>query len=102
MTEDETILMSMRMFVDLGLMKNLHIPENLMWKFLLTVKKNYRPVIYHNWRHAFNVAQSVFTMMTTGNMASWFTDLELFVLIVACLCHDLDHRGTNNTFQTKT
>ena len=41
-------------------------------------------------------------MMTTGIMASWFTDLELFVLIVACLCHDLDHRGTNNTFQTKT
>lgn len=23
-------------------------------------------------------------------------------LIVACLCHDLDHRGTNNSFQIKT
>lgn len=23
-------------------------------------------------------------------------------LLVACLCHDLDHRGTNNAFQTKT
>lgn len=23
-------------------------------------------------------------------------------LLVACLCHDLDHRGTNNSFQTKT
>ena len=23
-------------------------------------------------------------------------------LLVACLSHDLDHRGTNNQFQTKT
>ena len=29
-------------------------------------------------------------------------DLEIFGLLVACLCHDLDHRGTNNAFQTKT
>lgn len=30
------------------------------------------------------------------------TDLEILGLLVACLCHDLDHRGTNNSFQTKT
>ena len=27
--------------------------------------------------------------------------LQVFGLIVACLCHDLDHRGTNNAFQSK-
>ncbi len=26
---------------------------------------------------------------------------QIFGLLVACLCHDLDHRGTNNAFQTK-
>ena len=26
---------------------------------------------------------------------------KIFGLLVACLCHDLDHRGTNNAFQTK-
>lgn len=30
------------------------------------------------------------------------TDLEILGLLVACLCHDLDHRGTNNAFQMKT
>lgn len=30
------------------------------------------------------------------------TELEILGLLVACLCHDLDHRGTNNAFQTKT
>lgn len=28
-------------------------------------------------------------------------DLEKLALLVACLCHDLDHRGTNNAFQSK-
>ena len=27
---------------------------------------------------------------------------QILGLLVACLCHDLDHRGTNNAFQTKT
>ena len=26
---------------------------------------------------------------------------QVFGLLVACLCHDLDHRGTNNAFQSK-
>ncbi|XP_015761877.1 PREDICTED: cGMP-specific 3',5'-cyclic phosphodiesterase-like [Acropora digitifera] len=44
----------------------------------------------------------MFTMLTTGNMRRFFCDLEVFALVVACYCHDLDHRGTNNAFQTKT
>lgn len=28
-------------------------------------------------------------------------ELDTFGLLVACLCHDLDHRGTNNAFQLK-
>lgn len=35
-------------------------------------------------------------------MRKFFSDLEVFALLVACYCHDLDHRGTNNAFQTKT
>lgn len=40
--------------------------------------------------------------MKTGKMERFMHDLEIFGLLVACLCHDLDHRGTNNAFQTKT
>lgn len=34
-------------------------------------------------------------------MGQLLTELERLALMVACLCHDLDHRGTNNSFQTK-
>lgn len=33
-----------------------------------------------------------------GNL---FSPEEQFALLVACLSHDLDHRGTNNSFQIK-
>ena len=34
-------------------------------------------------------------------MNNYMSNLECLGLIVGCLCHDLDHRGTNNAFQTK-
>ena len=34
-------------------------------------------------------------------MNKFMSNLECLGLIVGCLCHDLDHRGTNNAFQTK-
>ena len=44
---------------------------------MLSVKKNYRPVKYHNWRHALNVAQTMFAMLKTGKMERFMTDLEV-------------------------
>lgn len=48
------------------------------------------------------MAQTMFAMLKTGKMERFMTDLDILGLLVACLCHDLDHRGTNNAFQTKT
>lgn len=30
-----------------------------------------------------------------------FGEIECLALMIACVCHDLDHRGTNNSFQIK-
>ena len=38
-------------------------PLQVLCRWVLTVKKNYRPVTYHNWRHAFNVAQMMFAIL---------------------------------------
>ena len=34
-------------------------------------------------------------------MKQYMTKLEWLALLVGCLCHDVDHRGTNNAFQEK-
>lgn len=42
-----------------------------------------------------------FFILQSGQMDNILTETEKLALIIACLCHDLDHRGTNNQFQIK-
>ncbi|KAJ8687827.1 hypothetical protein QAD02_023621 [Eretmocerus hayati] len=102
LTDDDTCKATIQMFKSCDLINKFHIPYDVLCRWILSVKKNYRPVKYHNWRHALNVAQMMFAVLKTGKMEQFMTDIEILGLLVACLCHDLDHRGTNNAFQTKT
>ena len=102
LNDDETLQAALRMFVDLDFTGRFHIEYNVLCRWLVSVRKNYRPVAYHNWRHAFNVAQMMFAILHNTQWWKKLGELECLSLIIACLCHDLDHRGTNNAFQIKT
>ncbi|ENN78871.1 hypothetical protein YQE_04660, partial [Dendroctonus ponderosae] len=75
-------------------------------EFILTVRKCYRPNPYHNWEHAFNVAHCMYNILLRNK--SLFTNVEVHMLryikalIIACVCHDLDHGGYTNNFLQKT
>ncbi|XP_067249155.1 dual 3',5'-cyclic-AMP and -GMP phosphodiesterase 11A [Chanodichthys erythropterus] len=99
---DAMITASLRMFLELGVVQKFKIDYEVLCRWLLTVRKNYRTVAYHNWRHAFNVSQCMFVMITTAGFQEVLTDSEILALMVGCFCHDLDHRGTNNAFQAKS
>ncbi|XP_077473411.1 dual 3',5'-cyclic-AMP and -GMP phosphodiesterase 11A isoform X2 [Stigmatopora argus] len=99
---DAMITAALRMFMELGMVPKFKIDYETLCRWLLTVRKNYRMVLYHNWRHAFNVCQCMFAMLTTAGFQETLTEVEILALIVGCVCHDLDHRGTNNAFQAKT
>uniref|UniRef100_A0A2M4CSB8 Phosphodiesterase n=1 Tax=Anopheles darlingi TaxID=43151 RepID=A0A2M4CSB8_ANODA len=99
--DDHTLKACIRMFLDLDLVERFHIEYEVLCRWLLSVKKNYRNVTYHNWRHAFNVTQMMFAILTSTQWWKIFGEIECLGLIIACLCHDLDHRGTNNSFQIK-
>ncbi|XP_074599710.1 cGMP-specific 3',5'-cyclic phosphodiesterase-like isoform X2 [Brevipalpus obovatus] len=101
LTETDTCLATLRMFMEFNLINKFHIPFKVLCRWVLSVKKNYRPVIYHNWRHSFNVTQTMFAILSTSQMSRIMDDLDKLALLVACLCHDLDHRGTTNSFQSK-
>ncbi|XP_064594996.1 dual 3',5'-cyclic-AMP and -GMP phosphodiesterase 11A-like isoform X2 [Liolophura sinensis] len=102
LNRDEMVLAGIRIFQDLGLIRRYKIDYETLCRWMLTVRKNYRNVAYHNWRHAFNVCQVMFAILTQCNMRNHLTEKECLGLAVAALCHDLDHRGTNNAFQQKT
>merc|ERR1719237_204078 len=88
-------------FSELGMIQRWRIDKHSLGRFLLMVRRGYRDPPYHNWAHAYSVAHFAFLLLSHLNLvqAGVISELEAFALVIACLCHDLDHRGTNNTFQ---
>uniref|UniRef100_A0A674JRX0 Phosphodiesterase n=1 Tax=Terrapene triunguis TaxID=2587831 RepID=A0A674JRX0_9SAUR len=68
-------------------------------RFCLMVRKGYRDPPYHNWMHAFSVSHFCYLLYKNLELVKYLEDIEIFALFVSCMCHDLDHRGTNNSFQ---
>ncbi|XP_030578603.1 cGMP-specific 3',5'-cyclic phosphodiesterase [Archocentrus centrarchus] len=99
LSDNETTLATIRMFVDLNLVQNFQMKYTSLCQWILSVKKNYRKnVAYHNWRHAFNTAQCMFALLKSGRLQNYMSNLEVLALMIATLCHDLDHRGVNNSY----
>ncbi|XP_066144330.1 probable 3',5'-cyclic phosphodiesterase pde-5 isoform X3 [Euwallacea fornicatus] len=89
---------SIYMFVDL--FGSARFEVNSLIRFVLTVRKNYRRVPYHNWTHGFSVANSMYCILKRSE--GCFKTNEGLALLTGALCHDLDHRGKNNKFMLDT
>lgn len=47
-------------FMFLELVDTAEFDENKILRFCLAVSKNYRPIPYHNWEHAFSVTHCLY------------------------------------------
>ncbi|XP_006019728.1 rod cGMP-specific 3',5'-cyclic phosphodiesterase subunit beta isoform X1 [Alligator sinensis] len=101
-SELDLVRCGVQMYYELGVVKKFQIPQEVLVRFVYSVSKGYRKITYHNWRHGFNVAQTMFTLLMTGKLKRYYTDLEALAMVTAGLCHDIDHRGTNNLYQMKS
>lgn len=77
----------------------IYVDHDQILPFLLTVRKNYRHIPYHNFSHAFEVARAMYCLLKARHR---FSMLEAVGLFVACLCHDVDHRGKTNSYMVKS
>uniref|UniRef100_A0AAR2KYB4 Phosphodiesterase n=1 Tax=Pygocentrus nattereri TaxID=42514 RepID=A0AAR2KYB4_PYGNA len=101
-TEMDLVMCGIQMYYEVGVVKKFQIPQEVLVRFMYSVSKGYRRITYHNWRHGFNVGQTMFTLLTTGKLKRYYTDLEVMAMITAGFLHDIDHRGTNNLYQVKS
>uniref|UniRef100_A0A8D0G963 Phosphodiesterase n=1 Tax=Sphenodon punctatus TaxID=8508 RepID=A0A8D0G963_SPHPU len=101
-TEHELIKCGIRLFFEINVIEKFKVPPEVLTRWMYTVRKGYRDITYHNWRHGFNVGQTMFTLLMTGRIKKYYTDLEAFAMVAAAFCHDIDHRGTNNLYQMKS
>uniref|UniRef100_A0A6Q2ZPV2 Phosphodiesterase n=1 Tax=Esox lucius TaxID=8010 RepID=A0A6Q2ZPV2_ESOLU len=101
-TDLELVKCAIQMYYEVGVVKKFQVPQEVLVRLMYSISKGYRKMPYHNWRHGFNVGQTMFTMLTTGNLKRYYTDLEVMAMITNAFLHDIDHRGTNNLYQLKT
>ncbi|XP_037118303.1 rod cGMP-specific 3',5'-cyclic phosphodiesterase subunit alpha [Syngnathus acus] len=101
-SELDLVKCGIRMYYELKVVDKFHIPREVLVRFMYSLSKGYRKITYHNWRHGFNVGQTMFTLLMTGDLKRYYTDLECMAMVTAGFCHDIDHRGTNNLYQMKS
>jgi hypothetical protein len=54
---------------------------------------------YHNYYHSLDVMQTCYAFIETMGAGDYVSELESFGLLIAAICHDLDHPGLNNSYQ---
>ncbi|NXY62114.1 PDE2A phosphodiesterase, partial [Callaeas wilsoni] len=97
--EDDTSMAILSMLQDMNFINNYKMDRQTLTRFCLMVKKGYRDPPYHNWMHAFSVSHFCYLLYKNLELVNYLEDIEIFALFISCMCHDLDHRGTNNSFQ---
>jgi len=96
---NEMLSLLEEMFHELGLVDELEIHPSTLKRFLLRVQENYRNNPFHNFRHAFCVTQMMYVLIHGCRLHEFLSKRDICVLLTACICHDLDHPGYNNTYQ---
>ena len=97
-----SVYLAMEILSRLAIVDNGGIPHNILFDFVKEIVSHYDRVkaIYHNDLHAGDVMQTVYTIFVKGklNVKMKLSELDIFAILVAALCHDYKHPGTNNAY----
>lgn len=92
--------------IALGMLYSVMAPQLLdielveLLDFIVDVDRSYlseNP--YHNFRHAMDVTFVLFHMLNDLDLVRYFIQMDLMILLLSGLCHDICHPGLNNMYQ---
>ncbi|TYZ63863.1 hypothetical protein PybrP1_006225 [[Pythium] brassicae (nom. inval.)] len=84
-----------------GFLEAFRIAGDKFAAFTTNVANYYRTNPFHNLQHAFQVLLAVHTMIR-AECRKFFSGVEIFAMLVAALCHDIDHPGNSNDLELRT
>ena len=97
-----SVYLSSEILGRLSLIDNGEVPQNILSNFIKEIVAYYdrNKAIYHNDLHAGDVMQTVYTIFVKGNLGfkMKLSELDIFSILIAALCHDYKHPGTNNAY----
>lgn len=84
-----------------GFLESLRISSDKFAAFTTNVANYYRSNPFHNFQHAFQVLLALHGMIR-AECRKFFSGIEIFSMLLAALCHDIDHPGNSNEFEVRT
>ncbi|KAK1145919.1 3',5'-cyclic-nucleotide phosphodiesterase [Aspergillus melleus] len=121
-SDDELVQAAFEMLQHAFTLPNLehwHLTPDELLEFLLACRTSYNSfVLYHNFRHAIDVLQSVFCFLlhigalppfgsvsqelkSISPLATLLTPFDTLTLLISAIGHDVGHPGVNNFFLVK-
>ena len=90
------------MFVSCDLVEAFQIPISALRNFIMAVHAGYNPRnSFHCFRHGWSVLHVSYLILRHG-ASDYLEPLDVLAVLVAALCHDIDHPGNNNAFEIAT
>ncbi|RHY31631.1 hypothetical protein DYB32_003308 [Aphanomyces invadans] len=93
--------MAVQILVESGTTEFLHLDNNTAHAFCAHVASMYQAVPYHNFKHAFCVMHTTHLLLQSC-IRNPFTPLQVAALLLAALCHDIQHNGRTSSFHETT
>jgi hypothetical protein len=86
-----------------GLLRRFRIAPSALAGFIADVAAHMNENPFHHFRHAATVTITAWRFLDLAPAAAdALEDLGVLSLLLAAICHDLDHPGTTNAFQVNT
>ena len=85
--------------VEFGILNLFKIDEVILRNWLSTIESHYRVSnTYHNSTHAADVLQAAAYFCRSHCMEKCLDPTDFLALLIASICHDIDHPGRTNAF----
>lgn len=88
-----------QMMQGLNILKEYNLRKETIKELLKSIQSAYKENPFHCWLHAVSVAQMMYLFISKSTLLKVLTTQEKYALLIAALCHDLDHPGLSNGFQ---
>lgn len=102
-TKDSDLLVFAESFLEhYDLINRFKIDLNKLRMFLSSAHMLYHSSnAFHNFKHGWSVMHMTFLILRSG-VEDYLTLFDILGLLIAAMCHDLDHPGNNNAFEVMT
>ena len=89
------------MLTDFNAIDQFHINTGVLFAFMKKIQmecdKRQNP--FHNFTHCFSVMHSAYMLISSTIALNFFSGINIFGILIAAICHDVDHTGRTNMFE---